>query len=267
MSTKSHVPGPAYAFDNSNEHAAGQHDSLARLLDPLTCRRLAATGIRSGWRCLEVGAGGGSVALWLAAHVAPGGSVLATDIAPHHIPDTPGLTVQTHDITTDPLPESTHDLVHARFVLSHLPDRRAVLGRLLRTLKPGGVLQIDELDTTHWPVVTAYDEPHAQAYTAYRDTLVAVLRQAGADPTWGPGVAPALVDAGFTGIDAHCHTEVWDRTSPGAALMLSNSHHLEPALLGAGLDRDTLHTARAAMRHDAFRAVSFTVHTVQARRP
>lgn len=267
MSTETHVPGPAYAFDNSNEHAEGQHDSLARLLDPLTCRRLAATGLRSGWHCLEVGAGGGSVALWLAAQVAPGGSVLATDIAPHRIPEAPGLSVRAHDVTGDPLPESAYDLVHARFVLSHLPDRTAVLGRLLRTLKPGGVLQVDELDTTHWPVVTAYDEHHARAYEVYRDTLVAVLRQAGADPSWGPGVAQALVDTGYTGIDAHCHTEVWDRTSAGAALMLSNSHHLEPALLRAGLDQDTLRTARAALAHEAFRAVSFTVHTVQARRP
>jgi hypothetical protein len=33
--------------------------------DPFTFRHLEQTGVGEGWRCLEVGAGGGSVARWL----------------------------------------------------------------------------------------------------------------------------------------------------------------------------------------------------------
>jgi hypothetical protein len=33
-----------------------------------------------GWRCLEVGSGGGSIAAWLCDRVGPDGSVLATDL-------------------------------------------------------------------------------------------------------------------------------------------------------------------------------------------
>ena len=47
-------------------------------------------GLGPGWRCLEVGAGSGSVARWLAAKVGPEGSVLATDIDTRWV-DTGGL--------------------------------------------------------------------------------------------------------------------------------------------------------------------------------
>ncbi|MFF5213582.1 class I SAM-dependent methyltransferase [Streptosporangium sp. NPDC000396] len=258
---------PAYAFDNANPHAGSQHDSLARLLDPGTFRRLEETAITDGWECLEIGAGGGSVAVWLAERVAPTGRVLATDIQPQLISEVPGLTVARHDVTADPLPEGAFDLIHARLVLSHLPERHRVLSKLLAALKPGGVIQIDEIDTTHWPILTAATPQDAKAYRAYLLGLVGVLRAAGADPSWGPQVAAALTDAGFTGVDPQCHSEVWGPDSAGVALLLSNSRHLEPALLAHGLTEAGLKAARAAMTHPAFRAVSFTVHTVQAYRP
>jgi hypothetical protein len=53
---------------------------LAELLDEGTFPLLAARGLQRGWRCLEMGAGGGSVATWLGQQVAPGGSVLDTVI-------------------------------------------------------------------------------------------------------------------------------------------------------------------------------------------
>ncbi|MBE1469472.1 class I SAM-dependent methyltransferase [Kibdelosporangium phytohabitans] len=100
-----------YLFDNDNPESAGQHRALSTLLDPLSFERLAATGVGPGWRCLEVGAGGGSVAVWLAERVVPGGRVLATDIKPGHIPAVDGLEVLRHDVVTDPLPESAFDLI------------------------------------------------------------------------------------------------------------------------------------------------------------
>jgi hypothetical protein len=56
--------------------------NLEAWLDPITVEHLEATGIAAGWRCLEVGAGGGSIARWLSERVAPSGSLVATDITP-----------------------------------------------------------------------------------------------------------------------------------------------------------------------------------------
>src|SRR5690606_34291706 len=126
-----------YLFDNHSEHAFDQHRFLAAAYDPMTTERLAETGVGPGWRCLEVGAGGGSVARWLAERVAPGGSVLATDIKPERIPAAEGLEVRRHDIVRDPLPEAAYDLVHARLVLLHLAGRGAAARRVRHRLRAG----------------------------------------------------------------------------------------------------------------------------------
>ena len=50
------------AFDTERERL----DILETLNDPATFAWLAQLGISKGWRCLDVGAGGGSVARWMA---------------------------------------------------------------------------------------------------------------------------------------------------------------------------------------------------------
>ena len=69
-----------YALDNSWDRARRRVSLLEQCLDPMTERRMTALGIREGLRCLEVGAGGGSVAAWLCEKVGPTGRVVATDI-------------------------------------------------------------------------------------------------------------------------------------------------------------------------------------------
>lgn len=71
-----------YALDNSWSKAKRRLALLEFYLDPKTKRRALALGLAHGWRCLEVGAGGGSIALWLSDQVGMEGKVVATDINP-----------------------------------------------------------------------------------------------------------------------------------------------------------------------------------------
>jgi SAM-dependent methyltransferase len=133
---------------------------LERAFDVLSRGALMEVGVGVGWRCWEVGAGRGSLAHWLAGIVGPHGEVLATDLSDQWFDHTaPGVTFQRHDVVRDQLPRDTFDLVHARFLLEHLPDPRSVIARLTDALRPGGVLVLEdaaglELDVT--PSIPAF---------------------------------------------------------------------------------------------------------------
>jgi len=258
---------PAYAFDNDHRHTAEQHRCLAAAYDGITTARLEATGVGPGWQCLEIGAGGGSVALWLAERTAPGGGVLATDLDPVHIPARPGLEVRRHDIVHDPLPEGAFDLIHARLVLTHPPQRRAVLTRLLQALRPGGWIQLEDFDIGYAPVLLAPDERTRAGYEAFQAAKGRALRAAGADPTWGRSCARHLREAGFTDVEPVPHLLPWHAGSPGLQLQLHHTYHLRESLLAQGLTEDQLLAAREAMRHPGFRAASSVLYCTQARRP
>ncbi len=53
---------------------------LQEFHDPLSVRQLEAIGVGEGWRCLDAGAGGGSLTRILAERVGATGSVLAIDL-------------------------------------------------------------------------------------------------------------------------------------------------------------------------------------------
>jgi ubiquinone/menaquinone biosynthesis C-methylase UbiE len=109
------------------------------LLDEGTIRVLERVGPAMGWRCLEVGAGGGSIARWLADRVARNGRVVATDINTRDLDagENAVLEVRQHDIVNDALEDSSFDLVHARLLLEHLRERDRVLQKLVRAVRPG----------------------------------------------------------------------------------------------------------------------------------
>ncbi|MGH3825895.1 MAG: methyltransferase [Pseudonocardiaceae bacterium] len=259
--------GLGYVFDNDSDYAQDQHRCLAEMLDPMTTARLAQTGVAEGWHCLYVGAGEGSVASWLADRVAPSGRVLATDIKPSHIPARAGLEVAQHDIVHDPLPEAGFDLICARLVLRNLPERRAVLGRLVRALRPGGWLQLDEFDITYGPALLMPD-PHArELYEAFMAAKARLFDTAGADGAWGRHAAQAMRDAGLVDIDPQPRLELWHAGSAGTHLLIHHTFHLREQLIDAGLTDQQLAGIRRLLTDPGFSASSYPIYSVQGRRP
>src|SRR5262245_66684762 len=85
----------------------------------------------------------------MADRVGPSGTILVTDIDPRFIEARQryaNAELRRHDIGTDPLPEQAFDLIHARLVLQHVPQRHKALARLVAALKPRGWLVIEEFD-------------------------------------------------------------------------------------------------------------------------
>jgi SAM-dependent methyltransferase len=119
---------------------------LEEVFDPSTVRRLESVGVAGGWQTLEVGAGRGSIASWLADRVGDDGRVVATDIDTSLLEERHDgrLEVLRHDVLLDDLAAGTFDLVHCRAVLVHLSNPVRALERMAGWLKPGGVLVAEE---------------------------------------------------------------------------------------------------------------------------
>jgi 2-polyprenyl-3-methyl-5-hydroxy-6-metoxy-1,4-benzoquinol methylase len=135
---------------------------MSDLLDPSSRFHLLQTGVTTGWRCLEIGAGNGSLSQWLAARVGPTGHVVASDIRTDLMEGIagPNLQVVQFDVVRDEPPDAPYDLVAIRALLHHLPERREVVTRMASWLKPGGWLFVQEPD--FYPTWTV--EPASQKH-------------------------------------------------------------------------------------------------------
>lgn len=166
---------------------------LERRYDDLTARRLAVAGDLTGARCLEVGAGAGSVARMLSAAVGPAGEIVATDRDPRFLTDVAdNVIVARHDIRSDPLEEGGFDLVHCRALLLHLPDPVGVLHRMARAVCPGGWLLVEDADYSSFRAADPAD-PAAELFDRVTRTMHDEYLRDRMDSRFGARL-PALVD-------------------------------------------------------------------------
>jgi SAM-dependent methyltransferase len=203
------VSSDGYLLGNRAVEAGDRIAALSALYDPVTFRHLDALGIARGWRCWEVGAGGPSVPRGLADRVGRQGRVLTTDI---EITDalraTAGapIEVRRHDVVGDPPPDETFDLVHARLVLVHLPDRERALRTMIDVLRPGGWLLVEDADPALQPL-SALDPVGADEALAnrLRAGFRALLSERGVDLGYGRKLPRLLRAAGLGDVAADAY--------------------------------------------------------------
>lgn len=192
-----------YTLDNAWRHARRRLRMLEQCYDQATTRRLRTIGVSSGWRCLEVGAGGGSIAAFLARQVGPQGAVTAIDLDTRFLREieADNLEVVEADVTTTELPDQTFDLVHCRAVLMHLPARHQVLESLVATLRPGGWILVEEADSS----------PFAAARPGVLEqVIVDGLTSAGADWTFARTMPELLQRHGLRDVSAESEVQIFE---------------------------------------------------------
>jgi SAM-dependent methyltransferase len=224
------VPGVSYLFTDDQR---GRIKAAEDLLDAGTIQILERVGVPAGWRCLEVGAGGGSIARWLAERVAPTGRVVATDIntrdldVGRHVE----LEVRQHDIVNDALEESSFDLVHARLVLEHLPQREQVFLKLASALRPGGWLVIEDTDYVSGVPIS---EHGAREHERTQSVRLQEFAAAGVDHTLGRQLPARLRALGLEDVANEGRVWVMEGGSPGAHWFRLSLDHLRTRLVGVG---------------------------------
>lgn len=224
-----------YSFDNAWIQTRQRLNALEMRFDPGTIRHLQARGVSEGWRCLEVGAGAGSIATWLSRQVGPGGHVLATDMDTRLIEDLrgPNLEVRRHDAVIDELPVGEFDLVHARALLAHLPDRDRVLSKMVAALRPGGWLVCEELDGMTITLVAPEDPGAVELYGKVEAAIAAVMTAQGHAYDYGRRLPARLASAGLVEIDAEGRL-LLRRAGAGAVVARLTAEQLKDELLEAG---------------------------------
>ena len=193
------VGGVGYVFDMAWERERERLAANERYWDPFSIRILDQLGLGDGMRVLDVGAGGGSMARWFARRVAPTGSVLAVDLDDRFIAQVDELNLEARamDLFADEFPRDAFDLVHARCLLEHLPERLLGLERLIAAVRPGGwVVVCDFGGAVGGPL-----DP-TEADIRVRDARSEVFGEAGWDVTWAPTIAEHMRRRGLCDVAA-----------------------------------------------------------------
>jgi SAM-dependent methyltransferase len=120
---------------------------MSRLLDPMHRRHFEELGLEPDARTLEVGCGNGSMSIWLASRLAPGGRAVAVDLdLSLASADVAGLEFRQADILAGAVEPGGFDLVTARAVLHHVADAEAAVVNLIASARPGGAVLLIEPD-------------------------------------------------------------------------------------------------------------------------
>jgi SAM-dependent methyltransferase len=252
-----------YVWDNAWDQARRRLEVLEHCYDPGTVAHLERFGVGPGWRCLEVGAGGGSITTWLCARVAPGGDVVAVDLDTRFVDelDAPNLDVRRLDVVTDDLPAGGFDLVHVRLLLMHLHAREAVFDKLLACLAPGGWLLVEEFDS--FGLAAHSDDAYTQAWRL----SCAGMAEAGFAPTWARQLPGRMAASGLVETGDHCEVPFFRGASPLAEMMQLTLTQAQDHALAAGASENLLAEA-VALLSDAERWFpAFATISVWGRRP
>jgi SAM-dependent methyltransferase len=260
-----------YAFDNALAMQRERLDMLEVLFDPGTTRLLEDRGVAAGWGCLEVGAGGGSIAAWLCDRVTPNGTVLATDLDTRWVAELsrPNLEVRVHDLLAADLPAGEFDLVHVRLVLAWLQEPRVGVERLIHALKPGGVLLVEELD-----FVSAVPDPHMdpeprELFERVVNAHNSILADRHAfDPFYGRSVAGDLEAAGLTDTGSEGRAATWHGGGPGGRIwQLTIAQIREPIVTAGHMSEAEVEAALALCADPRLTTVSPLMMGAWGRRP
>lgn len=191
----------------SHEYELGHSDrelkrlvTQARLVDPMTRRYFLDAGLAPGMRVLDIGSGGGDVAILAAAIVGSSGEVTGTDRSPVAVAAASARVRQLGLSNVsfregDPTMlafERPFDAVVGRYVLMFSPDATAMLKGLVRHVKPGGIVVFHEVDWTG-----AKSFPPAPTYDRCHGWIVETFKKVGTNPIMGLNLHAAFMEAGL----------------------------------------------------------------------
>jgi SAM-dependent methyltransferase len=243
-------------------HTPAEYERLraqARVWEAATARLLNAAGLARGATCLDAGCGPGETMRMMAERVGAAGRVTGIDLDAElgavaverlHADGHHQCRFQPHDLTSEALvPGAPFDVVYARLVLYHLPQRAEVLGRLWDAVAPGGHLIVQDYDVRSISVL-----PSLESVDEIGRVLIDAFGAAGCDVHVGVRLPQLFAQVGAGEPDG---TDVAGRLEPlatGRMILERTFRSLLPVALAHGITTDAQAAATlAALDRDADR--------------
>jgi SAM-dependent methyltransferase len=169
-------------------------------------------GLREGWRCADIGAGGGDVTVALARIVGRDGRIYAVDSDPARRDEVAAAAAEAGQAQVIALTQAGEELVlpepvdlaYCRFLLLHVHEPVMVLDRMRAAVRPGGWVVVQEPITSSGRIDGApFSAPEAR-HPDVGALLPALVLEAGLElvdawaeaPAWaGPGPVADYVEA------------------------------------------------------------------------
>jgi len=170
--------------------------------DDVTRRLLIDAGVRDGMRVLDIGCAHGDVTFLAAELVGEAGAVMGIDREEAALAKgrtraaelgLANVTFAHQDLDSPLGRHGVFDAIVCRRVLMYQPDAVTCLSRLREVLLPGGIIVLQEHDSTGMPVCEPAMPLHRQASGWIWQTVAGE----GADLHMGLHLWPALEEAGF----------------------------------------------------------------------
>ncbi|MFL6136356.1 MAG: class I SAM-dependent methyltransferase [Frankiaceae bacterium] len=259
-----------YAFDPGWDGETERLRTNESIWDDGTFERFDRLGMAPGWRCLEVGAGNGSAAAWLADRAGPAGLVVAVDMETgrlSHLAER-GVRVVRADLRSEDLlaqlPPGGFDLVHARMVVQHLAEPQAAVGTMIRALRPGGHLFLEDTDS-----LTLFRSHRSEDFLRdVKDAGYGLMRAAGHEPRGGHFDLRMLLASELTDVRAEGRAVMVTGGSEQARHYMLWLEYLRPRIVAAGLLTDErIDAALAEMADPGNQWLSQVLISTFGRRP
>ena len=226
----------SYLLTNAELETADRFAGLEAVFDPVTRGHLTRLGLAPGARCLEVGAGSGSIARWMADQVGSSGRVLAVDLDPRWCrrDGRAQLDVRALGLVAQPVPPGPWDVIHERLVLQHIPKRLDVLTRLVEALARGGVILVEDFDTGEVRTVDRAG-PHHELIARVAQAFNRLLGTRGGVSDFAANAVRTLRGHGLEDTGASGYVSIDHGGAGWATVQAANAHQVRDGLVGEGI--------------------------------
>ena len=248
----------------------------ARVWEPETEAFLDRIGVGEGWRCADLGCGALGILGPLSRRVGASGRVVGVENDAMQVEGAraalkeegwTNVELAEDDAYRTRLPRASFDLVHVRFLFAPGGRDEELLKEMLALARPGGVLAVQEPDTSSWTC-----QPPRPAWDRLTATVREAFRRGGGDLDAGRRTFGLLRAAGVEDLRLRAAVLGLKDKNPYLGLPAMFAKSLRPRILEAGLltaaDLDEAIAGVEAVAADpATTGLSYVVTQVWGRKP